>query len=241
MVHSTSLTQHIHATPEKVWAVISDIPGSAATLSGIDAVQMLSDGPYGEGTRWKETRTMMGRAETVEVWVAQADPPRHNVVKALQGRADSQARFSLARGGAGTAAGPTRAPRSWLSTRTPTPRVTCSRRDGQPRGSVRCSASVRRPAPVERSLGRPAAERGTLGHAVRVRPARRRDPLHDGDPPGDPVRPIRRHPGRGPRDPRYPYALTRRDLLEANADCSASAHRPCASGSDRLSLRRCAA
>jgi carbon monoxide dehydrogenase subunit G len=102
MDHSTNLTQHIHATPDKVWAVISDIPGSAATLSGIDAVQMLSDGPYGEGTRWKETRTMMGRSETVEMWVAQVDPPRSTTVKALQGGADYTSRFSLAERDGGT-------------------------------------------------------------------------------------------------------------------------------------------
>ena len=102
MEHATSLTQHIHASPEKVWSVISDIPGSAATLSGIDSVQMLSEGPYGEGTRWKETRTMMGRAETVEMWVAQADPPRSTTVKALQGGADYTSRFSLAERDGGT-------------------------------------------------------------------------------------------------------------------------------------------
>ena len=102
MEHSTSLTQHIHATPDKVWAVISDIPGSAATLSGIDALQMLSDGPYGEGTRWKETRTMMGRAETVEMWVTRADPPRSTTVKALQGGADYTSRFTLAERDGGT-------------------------------------------------------------------------------------------------------------------------------------------
>jgi carbon monoxide dehydrogenase subunit G len=102
MDHSTNLTQHIHATPDKVWAVISDIPGSAATLSGIDAVQMLSDGPYGEGTRWKETRTMMGRSETIEMWVAQVDPPRSTTVKALQGGADYTSRFSLAERDGGT-------------------------------------------------------------------------------------------------------------------------------------------
>ncbi len=102
MDHSTSLTQHIHASPEKVWSVISDIPGSAATLSGIDSIQMLSDGPYGEGTRWKETRTMMGRSETVEMWVAQADPPRSTTVKALQGGADYTSRFSLAERDGGT-------------------------------------------------------------------------------------------------------------------------------------------
>jgi len=102
MDHTTSLTQHIHASPEKVWSVISDIPGSPATLSGVDSVQMLSDGPYAEGTRWKETRTMMGRSETVEMWVAQADPPRSTTVKALQGGADYTSRFSLAERDGGT-------------------------------------------------------------------------------------------------------------------------------------------
>ncbi|MET4589455.1 SRPBCC family protein [Arthrobacter sp. 754] len=102
MDHSTSLTQHIRATPEKVWAVISDIPGSAATLSGVESVQMLSDGPYGEGTRWKETRSMMGRSETVEMWVAQADPPRTTTVKAHQGGADYTTKFSLAGRDGGT-------------------------------------------------------------------------------------------------------------------------------------------
>jgi carbon monoxide dehydrogenase subunit G len=102
MDHTTSLTQHNHARPDKVWTVISDIPGSAGTLSGINAVQMLTDGPYGEGTRWKETRTMMGRAETVEMWVSKADPPRSTTVKAQQGGADYTTRFSLAERDGGT-------------------------------------------------------------------------------------------------------------------------------------------
>ena len=46
MNHSTSLTQHVNASAEKVWAVISDIPGSAATLSGVESIQMVSEGPY---------------------------------------------------------------------------------------------------------------------------------------------------------------------------------------------------
>ena len=102
MDHKTSLTQHVNAPADKVWAVISDIPGSAATLSGIDAIQMLTEGPYAEGTRWKETRTMMGRSETVELWVSQADPPRSTTVKALQGGADYTTRFALAERDGGT-------------------------------------------------------------------------------------------------------------------------------------------
>ncbi|CAN7477191.1 carbon monoxide dehydrogenase [Arthrobacter sp. Leaf337] len=107
MDHKTTLTRHVNARPDKVWAVISDIPGSAATLSGVDSVQMLSEGGYGEGTRWKETRTMMGRAETVEMWVSQAEPPSSaragtTTVKALQGGADYTTRFILAERDGGT-------------------------------------------------------------------------------------------------------------------------------------------
>ncbi|WP_104173294.1 SRPBCC family protein [Arthrobacter sp. Y81] len=107
MDHKTTLTQHVNASPDKVWAVISDIPGSAATLSGIDSIQMLSEGGYGEGTRWKETRTIMGRAETVEMWVSQAEPPSptragSTTVKALQGGADYTTRFTLSGRDGGT-------------------------------------------------------------------------------------------------------------------------------------------
>ena len=107
MDHKTTLTQHINAPAASVWAVISDIPGSAATLSGIDSIEMLTDGPYEVGTRWKETRKMMGRSETVEMWVAQCEAPSQSrggstTVKALQGGADYTSRFALAERDGGT-------------------------------------------------------------------------------------------------------------------------------------------
>ena len=102
MEQTTTLTQHIAASPEKVWSVITDIHGSAATLSGVEAVQLLTDGPYGAGTRWKETRKMLGRTETVEMWVDRVDAPRSTVVKAQQGGADYTTRFALAPRDGGT-------------------------------------------------------------------------------------------------------------------------------------------
>ena len=102
MNHSTSLTQHVNASAEKVWAVISDIPGSAATLSGVESIQMVSEGPYDEGTRWKETRSVLGRRETVEMWVSEADPPRSTTVMALHGGAEYTSRFELAERHGGT-------------------------------------------------------------------------------------------------------------------------------------------
>lgn len=97
-----SLTQHVNAPAATVWDVISDIPGSASTLSGVDSVTMLSKGPYGVGTRWKETRTMMRRSETVEMWVSQSDPPRSTTVKALQGGADYTSTMTLVERDGGT-------------------------------------------------------------------------------------------------------------------------------------------
>jgi carbon monoxide dehydrogenase subunit G len=102
MDHSTTLSQHVNASREKVWTVISDIPGSARTLSGVRAIQMLSEGPYGEGTRWKETRSMMGRQETVEMHVSQSDPPRSTTVRARQGGTDYTTRITLEERDGGT-------------------------------------------------------------------------------------------------------------------------------------------
>ncbi|MCU1530623.1 MAG: hypothetical protein JWO49_194 [Arthrobacter sp.] len=107
MEHKTSLTQHIKAPADRVWTVLSDIPGSAATLSSIDSIQMLTDGPYRKGTRWTETRTMMGRAETVEMEVSQCEAPSprrggSTTVKARQGGADYTTRFALAERDGGT-------------------------------------------------------------------------------------------------------------------------------------------
>jgi carbon monoxide dehydrogenase subunit G len=112
MDRETSLTQHIKAPADKVWAVLSDIPGSAATLSAIDSVQMLTEGPYAEGTRWKETRTMMGRSGTMELRVARCEPPSpgrgggatagSTTVRGRQGGADYTSRFALAERDGGT-------------------------------------------------------------------------------------------------------------------------------------------
>ena len=102
MDHSTTLSHHVNASREKVWAVISDIPGSARTLSGVKAIQMLSEGSYGVGTRWRETRAMMGREETVEMHVAECDPPRATRVKATQGGADYTTCFTLEERDGGT-------------------------------------------------------------------------------------------------------------------------------------------
>ncbi|MDQ4006766.1 MAG: SRPBCC family protein [Actinomycetota bacterium] len=72
----------VDAPAERVWAVATDIGGWERTISGINQVELLSDGDFGTGTRWRETRTMFGREATEEMWVTAVDPGRSYTVEA---------------------------------------------------------------------------------------------------------------------------------------------------------------
>jgi uncharacterized membrane protein len=79
---SVEVQTTIAAPPERVFEVATDLGSLPATMSGIDTVEVLSEGPFGEGTRWRETRTLYGKQATEEMWVTGFDPPRSYVVEA---------------------------------------------------------------------------------------------------------------------------------------------------------------
>lgn len=65
---TTSL--EIHAPPASVWAAMTDIEHCAGRIPAIKEIVMLTPGPVGLGTRWRETRLMFGRdaTETMEIY-----------------------------------------------------------------------------------------------------------------------------------------------------------------------------
>lgn len=65
----------INAPRDRVFGVFSDIPKADAMLDAIEELEMLSDGPVGVGTRWRETRTLFGKQATEDMWVTVFDPP----------------------------------------------------------------------------------------------------------------------------------------------------------------------
>lgn len=89
------LTQFIDASPEAVWTVISDLGSAAETLTGVDAIELLTDGPYDVGTRWRETRTMFGMKDTMEMEVAESTPHRSTVVLSPVGDLLYRTEFTL--------------------------------------------------------------------------------------------------------------------------------------------------
>lgn len=96
------LEQLIQASPERVFEVFADIPGTGARISAITRIEMLSDGPIGKGTRWRETRVMFGREAIEEMWISEFDPPRGYSVEANSHGAKYLTRYAFFPEGAGT-------------------------------------------------------------------------------------------------------------------------------------------
>jgi carbon monoxide dehydrogenase subunit G len=77
-----TVSRDVAAPVDAVWAVITDLEASAARISAIDKVEVLTDGPFAVGTRWRETRTMFGKQATEEMSVSAIDPGRSYTVVA---------------------------------------------------------------------------------------------------------------------------------------------------------------
>ncbi|MEU8522746.1 SRPBCC family protein [Streptomyces sp. NBC_01216] len=74
--------RRIEATPGPVWETLTDLKGLERVLGGVDRVEVLTEGGFGVGTRWRETRRMLGREATEEMRVTVSEPPDRYVVEA---------------------------------------------------------------------------------------------------------------------------------------------------------------
>ncbi|OEU90455.1 polyketide cyclase/dehydrase [Streptomyces abyssalis] len=77
-----TVERRIAAPAGRVWEALTDIEHSAEVIKGIDRIEMLSEGPFGVGTRWRETRTMLGKEATEEMWVTASEAPERCVIEA---------------------------------------------------------------------------------------------------------------------------------------------------------------
>lgn len=75
------IQQHVSATPEVVFAASTDIERWPACIKGIERIELVTDGPVGEGTIFRETRIMMKKEVTEEMKITFFDPPREYVVE----------------------------------------------------------------------------------------------------------------------------------------------------------------
>ena len=76
-----AIKKHFDAPLESVFELISDFRRAAENVRGIEKLELLTDGPIGVGTRFRETRIMFGKEATEEMEVTAFDPPRGYTVE----------------------------------------------------------------------------------------------------------------------------------------------------------------
>lgn len=68
------VARHVEATPQRVFGVFTDFANAAQHIRGIEKLELLTSGPIGKGTRFRETRKMFGRSHSEELEVIEFEP-----------------------------------------------------------------------------------------------------------------------------------------------------------------------
>lgn len=76
------ISRWMGASPEVVFAACTDFEHAADHVEGIVSTEMLTEGPVGVGTRFRETRVMFGREATEEMEVTQFEPGKSYTLEA---------------------------------------------------------------------------------------------------------------------------------------------------------------
>jgi carbon monoxide dehydrogenase subunit G len=97
-----NVSTHVAAPIEQVFEVYTDLPKVVERVPDITALEILSEGPFGEGTRWRETRVMFKKQATEEMWVTDFAPPRSYNVEAESHGMKYSTHFSFTPDGDGT-------------------------------------------------------------------------------------------------------------------------------------------
>lgn len=64
----------IDAPPARVFEVVTDLPGAPDRIQGIKSLEVLTEGEFGVGTRFRETRVMFGKEATEEMEIIDMVP-----------------------------------------------------------------------------------------------------------------------------------------------------------------------
>jgi carbon monoxide dehydrogenase subunit G len=71
-----STSMHVAAPPRAVFDLFTDLEHMSERISGIEKITILTDGPVGLGTRWRETRVIMKKSATEELDITAFEPGR---------------------------------------------------------------------------------------------------------------------------------------------------------------------
>lgn len=71
-----TMSKEIEAPPERVFEVMTDIPGAHTWMPNLIGMEMLTEGDFRVGSKWRETRKMFGKEASEVFEVTRLDPGR---------------------------------------------------------------------------------------------------------------------------------------------------------------------
>lgn len=71
-----TMAKRVAAPVDTAFDAASDLERAAEQIHAIEKIELLTPGPIGVGTRWRETRKMMGHEATETLEIAAFDRPR---------------------------------------------------------------------------------------------------------------------------------------------------------------------
>jgi hypothetical protein len=99
---SFTLCKQIAAPPAAVFALFSDLEHAAGRIKAITKLELVTPGPVGVGTRFRETRKMFGKDCTEEMQITAFDPGHCYEVTAQSCGAEFRTLFHFEPEGTGT-------------------------------------------------------------------------------------------------------------------------------------------
>lgn len=81
-MRTVTVRQRCSAPADLLWDMATDLEHASSVIPDITRTEVLTDQPFGVGTRWRETRTMMGRAATEEMTITAVHPGRSYTAQA---------------------------------------------------------------------------------------------------------------------------------------------------------------
>jgi carbon monoxide dehydrogenase subunit G len=96
------VSEQIAAPVERVFQIFSDVEHGAEHVSGIKKIEMLTPGPVGLGARWRETREMLGTADSAEMEITSFERNRTYTLTHHKGGVRIDTKFLFEPSGEGT-------------------------------------------------------------------------------------------------------------------------------------------
>ncbi|MEU7956389.1 MULTISPECIES: SRPBCC family protein [Micromonospora] len=82
---TVAVTDVIEASAVDVWELLTDLPVRVDWLCTVSSVELLTPGPFGPGTAWRETRTRPDGGDQPEEFLVLTAEPAHRLVLASPG------------------------------------------------------------------------------------------------------------------------------------------------------------